>query len=129
MLGGCCTYKLYIAVILNIPSQYPKGLGSTVAELDTSSAVGVFPKTKFSMLVPEVEQALPGLCEGNLKHVILFGIEASTMEIVELSTCIFENSGPDMSVGIEASTVSRMCKLRSSKRLGAQFTKILKSKS
>ena len=46
--------------ILEIPlvvtEQYPKGLGSTVEELDISNAAVVAPKTKFSMLVPEVSE-------------------------------------------------------------------------
>lgn len=65
--------------ILNIPlvvtEQYPKGLGSTVPELTTNHAVGVFAKTKFTMLVPEVEAQLPKLCDGHLRHIVLFGVE------------------------------------------------------
>ena len=59
--------------------QYPKGLLHTVQELDVSSAVGVFPKTKFSMLVPDVEKVMPTLANGQLKHVVLFGIEVCTI--------------------------------------------------
>lgn len=55
--------------------QYPKGLGSTVPELDVSTAVVVAPKTKFSMLVPEVEEKMKILCNGDVQHVVLFGIE------------------------------------------------------
>jgi nicotinamidase-related amidase len=65
--------------ILNIPlvvtEQYPKGLGSTVPELSTSHAVGVFEKTKFTMLIPEVESILSQLCGGRLRHIVLFGVE------------------------------------------------------
>lgn len=65
--------------ILDIPlivtEQYPKGLGSTVEELDISNAVQVFPKTKFSMVLPEVEETMKKLCDGNLTHVVIFGIE------------------------------------------------------
>lgn len=69
------------AKILKIPlvvtEQYPKGLGNTVDELKeaTDIAVGVFQKTKFSMLTPEVEHKLPDLCDGALKYVIVFGVE------------------------------------------------------
>uniref|UniRef100_UPI00398ECB2B isochorismatase domain-containing protein 1 n=1 Tax=Pristiophorus japonicus TaxID=55135 RepID=UPI00398ECB2B len=65
------------AHILGIPvivtEQYPKGLGSTVAEIDLTIAKLVIPKTKFSMVVPEVEAALhemPGV-----QSVVLFGVE------------------------------------------------------
>ncbi|XP_078071513.1 isochorismatase domain-containing protein 1 isoform X2 [Mustelus asterias] len=65
------------AHILGIPvivtEQYPKGLGSTVAEIDVTTAKMVVPKTKFSMVVPEVENALnemPGV-----QSVVLFGVE------------------------------------------------------
>ena len=57
--------------------QYPKGLGSTVSELDVSQATCVVAKTKFSMLVDDVISRLPSLCGGDLQHVVLFGIEAS----------------------------------------------------
>ncbi|XP_048384331.1 isochorismatase domain-containing protein 1 [Stegostoma tigrinum] len=65
------------AHILGIPvivtEQYPKGLGSTVAEIDVTTAKMVVPKTKFSMVVPVVEDALnemPGV-----QSVVLFGVE------------------------------------------------------
>ncbi|KAK6190776.1 hypothetical protein SNE40_002567 [Patella caerulea] len=65
--------------ILDIPlivtEQYPKGLGNTVTELDISHATQVFPKTKFSMVLPEVEETMKTLRNGSLKHVVLFGIE------------------------------------------------------
>ncbi|XP_014681784.1 PREDICTED: isochorismatase domain-containing protein 1-like [Priapulus caudatus] len=67
------------AKILDIPliitEQYPKGLGNTVSELDVTGAVGVWPKVTFSMLIPEVKKALPTLCGGKPKSVILFGLE------------------------------------------------------
>jgi hypothetical protein len=65
--------------ILNVPlvvtEQNPKGLGRTVVELDISHAHGVYPKTKFSMVVPEVAAELGMLCGGKLECVVLFGIE------------------------------------------------------
>jgi len=65
-----------LSIPLIVTEQYAKGLGSTVTELDVSNAVSVVAKTKFSMIVPEVEQLLPNLCNGRLAHVVLFGIEA-----------------------------------------------------
>lgn len=74
--------QLQGARILGIPvvvsEQYPKGLGSTVQEMDLTGAKLVFPKTKFSMVLPEVEAALveiPGV-----RSVVLFGVEVSSMD-------------------------------------------------
>lgn len=65
-----------LSIPLVVTEQYPKGLGSTVSDIDISHAIKVIPKTKFSMVVPEVEELLPTLCSGNLKIVVLFGVEA-----------------------------------------------------
>ena len=59
--------------------QYPKGLGSTVSELDISNAVCTVPKTKFSMVLPEVEGTLKTLCEGKVEHIVIFGIEVGKL--------------------------------------------------
>jgi hypothetical protein len=64
-----------LEVPLIITEQYPKGLGKTIEELDITHAIGVFPKTKFCMLVPEVSAALKSACNGKVISVILFGIE------------------------------------------------------
>uniref|UniRef100_A0A672K798 Isochorismatase domain-containing protein 1 n=1 Tax=Sinocyclocheilus grahami TaxID=75366 RepID=A0A672K798_SINGR len=53
--------------------QYPKGLGSTVQELDLTGAKLVFPKTKFSMVLPEVEAVLAEI--PGVRSVVLFGVE------------------------------------------------------
>ena len=48
-------------------------LGHTVSEIDVSLAKGVFDKTVFSMVIPEVETILKD--EESRKSVVLFGIE------------------------------------------------------
>ncbi|CAL1534351.1 unnamed protein product [Lymnaea stagnalis] len=67
------------ARILEIPivvtEQYPDGLGHTVPEVNITNAVNIFPKTKFSMIIPEVEEVLKTLRGGHVRHVILCGIE------------------------------------------------------
>ncbi|NXW59110.1 ISOC1 protein, partial [Eurystomus gularis] len=65
------------ARLLGIPvivtEQYPKGLGSTVQEIDLTGAKLVLPKTKFSMVLPEVEAALAEI--PGVRSVVLFGVE------------------------------------------------------
>ncbi|XP_070598937.1 isochorismatase domain-containing protein 1 [Erythrolamprus reginae] len=65
------------ARILGIPiivtEQYPKGLGSTVQEIDLTGAKLVLPKTKFSMVLPEVEAAIAEM--PGIRSVVLFGVE------------------------------------------------------
>ena len=70
--------RLISPLILNVLCllQYPKGLGSTVEELDISNyAQAVISKTKFSMIVADMEQQLQKVCDGQLKSLVLFGIE------------------------------------------------------
>ncbi|XP_077624992.1 isochorismatase domain-containing protein 1 [Crocuta crocuta] len=65
------------ARMLGIPvivtEQYPKGLGSTVQEIDLTGVKLVLPKTKFSMVLPEVEAALAEI--PGVRSVVLFGVE------------------------------------------------------
>ncbi|XP_028830665.1 isochorismatase domain-containing protein 1 [Denticeps clupeoides] len=65
------------ARILGIPiivsEQYPKGLGATVQEMDLTGVKLVFPKTKFSMVLPEVEAALAEI--HGVRSIVLFGVE------------------------------------------------------
>lgn len=65
------------AKIVGIPvvatEQYPKGLGSTVSEIDMSN-IEAIPKTVFSMVIPEVEVKLRQMQD--VKSIVLFGIEA-----------------------------------------------------
>jgi len=60
---------------LIVTEQYPQGLGSTVDELDIGHAKGVFPKTRFTMLVEEVEKKIGSLCKRKMECVVLFGVE------------------------------------------------------
>lgn len=52
---------------------YSIALGHTVSEIDITRAKGVFDKTVFSMIIPDVETILDG--DKNRKSVVLFGIE------------------------------------------------------
>lgn len=73
--------QLQGARLLGIPvivtEQYPKGLGSTVQEIDLTGAKLVLPKTKFSMVLPEVEAALAEI--PGVRSVVLFGVEVCTL--------------------------------------------------
>lgn len=74
---------------LVVTEQYPKGLGSTVKEINIEHAVKVVPKTKFSMVIPEVEGAMKEICNGQLKCVVLFGIEVTILQFCNLRTIIY----------------------------------------
>ncbi|GFO32733.1 isochorismatase domain-containing protein 1 [Plakobranchus ocellatus] len=114
--------------ILDIPlivtEQYPKGLGNTVPEVNISNAVQVFPKTKFSMLVPEVEEKLKTLCGGNVKHVILCGIETH----VCIQQTVIDLLTRDIEVHVVADAVSsrnqvdRVFALERFRHMGATVT-------
>jgi len=114
--------------ILEIPlivtEQYPKGLGSTVEELDISNAAVVAPKTKFSMLVPEVEEKLKTLCNGDVKHVVLCGIETH----VCIQQTVIDLLKRDIEVHVVADAVSsrsqadRLVALERFRAMGATVT-------
>ena len=55
-------------------------------ELKVQHAVGIYDKTRFSMLVPPVESLLSQLCNGQLKHVVLFGIEVG----IQFCVCLWD---------------------------------------
>ncbi|XP_005109628.1 isochorismatase domain-containing protein 1 [Aplysia californica] len=114
--------------ILDIPlvvtEQYPKGLGSTVPEVNISNAVGVYPKTKFSMVLPEVEEKMKTLCGGNVKHVILCGIETH----VCIQQTVIDLLKRDIEVHVVADAVSsraqtdRLFALERFRHMGATVT-------
>lgn len=86
--------QLQGARILGIPvivtEQYPKGLGSTVQEIDLTGVKLVLPKTKFSMVLPEVEAALAEI--PGVRSVVLFGVEVSTSCCVLDMVAFVENN-------------------------------------
>lgn len=58
---------------LIVTEQNPDRLGATVAEFDTKHSVGVYAKTKFSMVIPEVVDYLKQSQE--LDSIVLMGLE------------------------------------------------------
>ncbi|ESO91545.1 hypothetical protein LOTGIDRAFT_121884 [Lottia gigantea] len=118
--------------ILNIPLivteqarfLYPKGLGNTVSELDVSHATKIIPKTKFSMVLPEVEDTLLTLCNGCTKHVVLFGIETH----VCIQQTVIDLLAKDYEVHVIAdacssrSQMDRMFALERFRHMGATVT-------
>ncbi|KAF9127114.1 Isochorismatase domain-containing protein 1 [Mortierella sp. 14UC] len=76
--------------VLDIPlivtEQNPKALGATATELDLSQAKVNYPKTKFSMYIPEVEKELKGI-----KSVVLFGIESHVC-VLQTALDLLENN-------------------------------------
>merc|ERR1712055_229555 len=67
--------------ILDIPlivsEQYPKGLGTTVSELDIGNAALKYEKTQFTMWLPEVKEFMKNgdVIQNQINTVVLFGIE------------------------------------------------------
>lgn len=57
-----------------VTEHYPEKLGKTVLELDIKHAAGVFSKTKFSMVIPEVEDYLKKL--KGVDSIVLMGLES-----------------------------------------------------
>ncbi len=72
-------FEVDASKILDIPlivtEQYPKGLGKTLDELDTSNAALKLEKTKFTMFCNEVKELLD---QKSIKTVVLFGVEVNS---------------------------------------------------
>jgi isochorismate hydrolase len=127
-IAEVCSRLIEASRILDIPliatEQYPKGLGSTVPEVNLSKAAGVFSKTKFSMLIPEVEEKMRTLCGGNVHHVILCGVEAH----VCIQQTVIDLLNRDIEVHVVADAVSsrnqadRMIALERFRHMGATVT-------
>uniref|UniRef100_A0A336MHZ2 Isochorismatase domain-containing protein 1 n=1 Tax=Culicoides sonorensis TaxID=179676 RepID=A0A336MHZ2_CULSO len=67
--------------ILNVPliatEHYPEKLGRIVKELDISHAKSVISKTRFSMMLPDVQAKIKEIYKNDdLESVVLFGLEA-----------------------------------------------------
>ncbi|XP_076045079.1 isochorismatase domain-containing protein 1-like isoform X2 [Oratosquilla oratoria] len=93
-----------LGVLLIATEQYPKGLGNTVTELDIQHAAAVVPKTKFSMVVPEVEKLLLSSQHG-VDAVVLFGIETHV--------CVEQTAIDLLSRGVKVHVVADCCSSRS----------------
>lgn len=91
-----------LEVPLIVTEQYPKGLGNTINEINIEHAAKVVPKTKFSMVIPEVENAMNTICNGQIKCAILFGIEAHVC--VEQTAIDLTSRGIKVHIVADAST-------------------------
>ncbi|XP_005191955.1 isochorismatase domain-containing protein 1-like [Musca domestica] len=65
---------------LNIPlictEHYPERLGKIVSDIDVSHAKAVFPKTRFSMIIPELEAKVKEIFGDKPDDVVLYGLES-----------------------------------------------------
>ncbi|XP_046360652.2 isochorismatase domain-containing protein 2-like isoform X1 [Haliotis rufescens] len=117
MLNAANTLDMPVVVT----EQYPKGLGPTVPELDVSQHK-VFPKTCFSMLIPEVEEHIKKMRD--LKSVILCGIE--TQACIQQTALDLLERNYDVHVIVDAcssrSMVDRMYAFDRMKEAGAFLT-------
>jgi len=104
-----------------VTEQYPKGLGKTCEELDVAGCP-VFPKTQFSMLIPEVEAHMKTLPD--LKSVILCGIECHAC--IQQTVLDLREQNLDVHVLADAvssrNMVDRMYALQRMKEAGAYIS-------
>ncbi|XP_005108331.1 isochorismatase domain-containing protein 2 [Aplysia californica] len=104
-----------------VTEQYPKGLGPTVSELDVSQHK-VFPKTCFSMIVPDVQAELEKCSD--VKSIVLCGIEAHAC--VQQTVFDLVEKDYDVHVVVDAcssrSLVDRMYALQRMREVGAHLT-------
>lgn len=112
------------ASILELPlivtEQYPKGLGHTLEEIDTTRAQ-IFEKTTFSGFTPEVKDHLKDVC---VSDIVLFGLEA---HICVQQTCLdLINEGYKVHVIADATTSrshgDRMAAFQSIRQAGGYVT-------
>ncbi|KAJ1925333.1 hypothetical protein IWQ60_000881 [Tieghemiomyces parasiticus] len=104
-LASASQKMLAAAKLLDVPvyvtEQYPQRLGKTVEELDISAAEVVLPKTKFSMFLPEIQEALR---TRKITSIILLGIEAHVC-VQQTALDLLEN---DYDVHVLSDAVSSM---------------------
>ncbi|CAF0736490.1 unnamed protein product [Didymodactylos carnosus] len=91
-----CKRLLTVATVLDIPlivtEQYPKGLGSTINELDITNAKLKIEKTCFSMMVDDVHNYLKK--NEDIKIILLCGIEShvcilqTTLDLIRAGYCV-----------------------------------------
>lgn len=102
-------FKVKAVKILEIPviatEHYPEKLGKIVKEIDVSHVKKIFPKTLFSMMIPEVESALRDIKEadsvvllGNEAHICL---EQTAMDLVKLGYSVHVAADCTMSRSLE----------------------------
>lgn len=94
------------AQILSIPTiiteQYPKGLGKTATEIETSSDTEIFEKTSFSALLePEFAEEVQSL---NKKQIVIGGIETHI--------CVLQTVIDLISEGFEVYVLKDCCSSR-----------------
>lgn len=85
---------------LIVTEQNPSSLGKTVSEIDKEHAIGTFPKTQFSMCIPEVMKELDKIKD--LQCAILFGIE--THACIEQTAICLRAKGLNVHVIADACT-------------------------
>ena len=78
-----CSASKILEIPLVVTEQYPKGLGSTVPEVDIEHGK-TFPKTIFTMCTEPVRDHLNSV-RPNAKSFVLFGLEVSTTVCILLS--------------------------------------------
>lgn len=91
-----------LSIPLIVTEQYPKGLGSTVSQLNIEHTIGKFEKTKFSMALPEVMSLLE---KHSIQHIVLFGVETHV--------CVQQTAIDLLSNGYAVHIIADACSSRS----------------
>ncbi|XP_065359928.1 isochorismatase domain-containing protein 1 [Calliphora vicina] len=65
-----------LEIPLIVSEQYPERLGNTVKDIDISHAEAVVSKTRFSMMVPEIEAKIKEIFGDKPDDVVLYGLES-----------------------------------------------------